>query len=173
MPMPDEKSPKRAFAAVVDKRTRVVIFGSLPGDVSLARSEYYAQATNQFWRLMQEVIGVELEAKPYRLRLQLLLSAGIGLWDVIESARRAGSLDAGIRDHRENDLGAFAETLPDLQAFAFNGGKSFKLGRKKLVNTSPYCLLALPSSSAAYCAVSFDDKKSEWMRLRAFLGRPA
>jgi hypothetical protein len=29
--------------------------------------------------------------------------------------------------------------------------------------------VALPSSSAAYCAMSFDAKRSEWMGLRAFL----
>jgi hypoxanthine-DNA glycosylase len=165
---------KRGFAAVADERTRVVIFGSLPGDVSLKRSEYYAKATNQFWKLMQAVIGLDLSREtPYGLRLQLLLSAGVGLWDVIESAHRSGSLDADIRGHRENDLAAFTATLPSLKALAFNGGKSFKLGSKQLGDNSPYHLLALPSSSAAYCAMSFDRKKSEWMRLRMCLDQLA
>jgi hypoxanthine-DNA glycosylase len=58
--MPDDTLRKRSFAAVADERTRVVIFGSLPGDVSLARREYYAQPTNQFWKLLQAVIGADL-----------------------------------------------------------------------------------------------------------------
>ena len=173
MPMRDATLRKVGFAAVADERTRVVVFGSLPGDVSLQRGEYYAQRANQFWRLMQAVIGVELEGDPYPVRLQRLLAAGVGLWDVIESAHRPGSLDAGIRGYRENDLGAFTATLPSLRALGFNGGASLRLGRKQLGDASPYCLVALPSSSAAYCAMSFDDKKSEWMRLRAFLNPSA
>src|SRR5277367_1843769 len=142
--MPDEAPHKRSFAAVADERTRVVILGSLPGDVSLARNEYYAQPTNQFWRLMQAVIGVDLSReRPYDLRLQRLLSAGVGLWDVIASAHRPGSLDAGIRGRRENDLAAFAAGLPSLRALGFNGGVSFKLGRKQLGDTSPYSLVPL------------------------------
>jgi double-stranded uracil-DNA glycosylase len=174
MPARDGTLHKRSFEAMADERTRVVIFGSLPGDVSLARNEYYAKSTNQFWRLMQAVIEVDLSREtPYELRRQRLLSAGVGLWDVIESAHRPGSLDAAIRGHRENDLMALAARLPSLRALAFNGGKSFKLGRKQLGDAGPYSLLPLPSSSAAYCAMSFDRKAAEWMRLRVFLDRTA
>ena len=169
MPASHDPPPKRSFAAVADERTRVVIFGSLPGDASLAQSQYYAQPTNQFWRLMQAVIGVQLVGQPYPLRLERLLAAGVGLWDVIAAAHRVGSLDAQIRGHRENDLGALTATLPALRALAFNGGASFKIGRKQLGDAGRHPLVALPSSSAAYCAISFDAKRSEWMRLRAFL----
>jgi hypoxanthine-DNA glycosylase len=169
MPASHDPLPKRSFAAVADERTRVVIFGSLPGDVSLAQGQYYAQPTNQFWRLMQAVIGVPLVGEPYPLRLERLLTAGVGLWDVIAAAHRVGSLDAQIRGHRENDLHALIATLPALRALAFNGGASFKIGRKQLGDAGPHPVVALPSSSAAYCAMSFDAKRSEWMGLRAFL----
>lgn len=33
---------KRSFPPVVDQQVRILILGSLPGNVSLARSQYYA-----------------------------------------------------------------------------------------------------------------------------------
>jgi hypothetical protein len=41
-----------------------------------------------------------------------LLDARIGLWDVVESAGREGSLDANIRGHRPNRLADLAASLP-------------------------------------------------------------
>ena len=51
---------KASFPPVVDAGTRVLILGSLPGDASLAAGRYYAHPQNQFWRLMELVIGEEL-----------------------------------------------------------------------------------------------------------------
>ena len=49
---------KHAFDPVIDAGTRVLILGSLPGERSLARGQYYAHPQNQFWRLVGEVLGV-------------------------------------------------------------------------------------------------------------------
>ena len=88
---------KRSFAPVVDANTRILVLGSLPGEASLRAAQYYANPRNQFWRLMEPVVEGPLTDLPYEARLATLLSAGVGLWDVIRSANRAGSLDADIR----------------------------------------------------------------------------
>jgi double-stranded uracil-DNA glycosylase len=160
---------KASFAAVADSQTRVLLLGSLPGEISLARAEYYAHPRNQFWRLMQTVIETPLDGLPYRTRLATLLAAGVGLWDVIQSAERVGSLDANIRDHRPNTLAAFAATLPALRAIGFNGGKAWEIGRKALGADGGYELIALPSSSPAH-TMAFERKQAAWARLGAFLG---
>src|SRR3546814_883544 len=89
-------SPPRAhaFPPVADARTRVLILGSLPGRASLAAGEYYANPGNGFWRLLGAAVGTELAALPYAARLEALLAHGVGLWDVIAHAERAGSLDS-------------------------------------------------------------------------------
>ena len=84
---------KRSFAPVANERTRLLLLGSLPGEESLARGRYYAHPRNQFWRLAGAVIAAELEPLPYEARLEALLAAGIGLWDVVASARRRGPSD--------------------------------------------------------------------------------
>jgi TDG/mug DNA glycosylase family protein len=159
---------KSSFPAVANEETRILVLGSLPGDVSLKRSQYYAHPRNQFWRLMEAVIGVELTGTPYPARLAALLAAGVGLWDVIRSADRIGSLDANIRSHSPNTLGLFAATLPSLRAIAFNGGKASDIGRKQLGANGGHALITLPSSSPAH-AIPFERKQVEWLSLRAFL----
>ena len=159
---------KRSFPPVVDARTRVLILGSLPGEESLARAQYYANPRNQFWPLLGEVIGADLVTLPYEARLEVLLSAGIGLWDVIASASRKGSLDTALRDHRGNDLASLAAELPALATIAFNGGKAASIGQKQIGDPGGLTLITLPSSSPAY-TLGYASKRAEWIKLAAFL----
>ncbi|MEO6092749.1 MAG: DNA-deoxyinosine glycosylase [Novosphingobium sp.] len=160
---------KHAFAPVVAQGTRVLILGSLPGEMSLAAGRYYAHPRNLFWRLAGAVIGHEdLPALAYEARLAALLAAGIGLWDTVASAKRAGSLDAAIRDAEHAPLGELVATLPELRAVAFNGGTSARIGRRQLAGTR-LALIDLPSSSPAHAAMPEAEKRARWMGLREFL----
>jgi double-stranded uracil-DNA glycosylase len=159
---------KSSFAPVADAGTRLLVLGSLPGEVSLRRSQYYAHPQNQFWRLMGAVIAADLAGAGYPERLATLLGAGVGLWDVVRSARRAGSLDAAIRDHQPNALAALAATLPALRAIAFNGAKASSIGRRELADSSRWTLVDLPSTSPAH-TMAFERKRAEWLKLTPFL----
>ncbi len=159
---------KFSFPPVVDAQTRVLLLGSLPGEQSLARAQYYAHPRNQFWRLVGDVIDVDLVDLPYPDRLKALLAARIGLWDVVASASRKGSLDGAIREHSANDLRNLVERLPALAAIGFNGGKSAMIGRKQLGPDVAAPMVALPSSSPAY-TLPFADKRAAWRALRDFL----
>lgn len=167
-PSPTGPALKRSFPPVVNMRTRLLVLGSLPGEESLARARYYAHPQNQFWRLMGEVVETDLVAMDYAQRLEALLGAGVGLWDVIGSATRTGSLDANIRSHRANPLKELAASLPELLAVGFNGGKSASLGMKLLAGLSDLALVPLPSSSPAF-TLAFETKRTAWLSLRAFL----
>ena len=107
VPLPAEPATRRraGFAPVVDAHTRLLILGSLPGDASLAAGQYYAHPRNGFWRLTGGVIGRDLVDLAYPQRLAALQAAGIGLWDVITTAHRTGSLDTAIRDPEFARLG--------------------------------------------------------------------
>lgn len=159
---------KSAFGAHADEHTRVLVCGSLPGERSLAERRYYAHPSNRFWQLVGAVLDCDLAALDYNLRIERTLAAGVGLWDVVKSAHRIGSLDAAIRDHEPNELGAFAESLPNLRAIAFNGGKAAAIGRGQIAGDR-YVLIDLPSSSAAYAAMPFVEKQARWLVLRAYL----
>lgn len=163
---------KSSFAPVVDANTRLLILGSLPGEVSLARSQYYANPRNQFWALMEAVLDAPMPAG-YAERLAALRAAGVGLWDVIRTAERTGSLDADIRNHQPNALAELVAGLPALQAVAFNGAKASAVGRKQLGEVCGLALVSLPSSSPAHATLAFERKRSAWLQLRPFVERRA
>jgi hypoxanthine-DNA glycosylase len=156
------------FAPVTRPDTRLILLGSLPGAMSLAKTRYYANPRNQFWSLIGAVIGRDLTALDYEARLEALLDAGVGLWDTVAAATREGSLDADIRLHAASDLAALAATLPALKAMAFNGGKAAKIGRTQLAGAT-LALVDLPSSSPAHARLSFERKRDAWLALRAYL----
>jgi hypoxanthine-DNA glycosylase len=145
----------------------LLVLGSLPGELSLARRQYYGNPRNHFWRLMSDVIGAPLVPLSYEERLATLLAAGVGLWDTVGAAIRRGSLDGNIRGHEANPLPDLAARLPALRAVGFNGGKSASLGMNQLVGREGLALVPLPSSSPAY--TFYEDKLAAWLRLRDFL----
>jgi hypoxanthine-DNA glycosylase len=175
MPAPSAPTPraaltglarKRCFDPVVDHRTRLLVLGSLPGEQSLARNEYYGNRQNRFWMLMSGVIDLDLPALDYASRLQALLANGVGLWDVVAEAHREGSLDSGIRDRADNDLPGLLASLPDLATIAFNGGTAARLGLKVLgQHAARYRIVQLPSSSPAY-TLPYAEKSRLWQILR-------
>jgi hypoxanthine-DNA glycosylase len=160
---------KRCFDPVVDQRTRLLVLGSLPGDQSLLRNEYYGNRQNRFWMLMSEVVGVALVPLDYAARLQALLRHGVGLWDVVAEASRPGSLDSNIRERDDNDLPGLLQRFPHIAAIAFNGGTAKRLGMKVLgERAAGYRIVELPSSSPAY-TIPYTEKSDRWAALGPLL----
>ncbi len=158
---------KSGLAPIVARDCRLLILGSLPGDASLAAGRYYAHPTNQFWRLVGAAIQRDLQSLDYDDRLLMLKAEGIGLWDVIASGQRAGSLDAAIRSARGNDLAGLVADLPGLRAMAFNGKTAARIGRS-LLGPSGLDLVDLPSSSAAH-TLAFAAKAQSWRTIADLL----
>lgn len=156
------------FDPLIDDRTRVLILGSLPGDASLKAAQYYAHPRNAFWPLLSGLLDEDLVSLAYEDRLDRLRARGVGLWDVIASAERSGSLDAAIRSPEAADLRGLAATLPQLEAIAFNGGKASQLGRRVLAELDGPALIDLPSSSPAH-ARPFEEKARLWSVLAPYL----
>lgn len=160
---------KHSFPPVVDENVLLLVLGSLPGERSLAEARYYAHPQNQFWRLMSPVAGRDLAALDYDARLAALLAAGVGLWDTVASAHRAGSADAAIREPERHDIAALACSLPRLRAIAFNGGTALRHGLRQLgADADRYAIVALPSSSPLH-TVGLSAKLPVWERLKEHL----
>jgi double-stranded uracil-DNA glycosylase len=160
---------KFGLPPVARSDARLFILGSLPGDASLAAGRYYAHRTNQFWRLLGLATGDNLEDLSYPARLDRLADRRIGLWDVIASASRQGSLDQAIRDIEHNGIIELLQNYPELRAIAFNGATASKAGRRAIGDVSgPIQLIDLPSSSAANTK-PFAEKAIAWSQLREML----
>ena len=130
-------SVKAGLPPIARADARLFILGSLPGDASLAARQYYAHPTNQFWRLLGGAIGEDLQALAYEARLERLAKRRIGLWDVIASATRRGSLDQAIRLAEHNQLEHLLHDFPDLRAIAFNGTTAAAVGRRLIGDAAP------------------------------------
>lgn len=153
------------------KDMNVIVLGSMPGLVSLAERKYYAYPQNRFWRVMHEVVGVDAS---YAQRVAALLKVGIGLWDVIESCERRGSLDGAIVSGNEvpNDLVRLVQRRSGIRAFAFNGGKAFTVFRRLVtpaLGTNSIDYLALPSTSPANTSYNMRRLVQEWRRIEPYL----
>jgi len=161
------------FPPVLGARPRLLLLGSMPGRASLAAGEYYAQPRNQFWRLMDALIGAS-PALAYADRLEVLKGAGWALWDVIASCEREGSLDASIvtRSVRTNDFAAFHALNPTIELIACNGTTAERLYRRHVLpgladRAAAIPVVRLPSTSPAHASLSFERKRAIWARALA------
>ncbi|MBC3862583.1 DNA-deoxyinosine glycosylase [Undibacterium jejuense] len=152
------------FAPVIDERAHTLVLGSFPGVASLKSQQYYGFRHNQFWRLMSDVIEEDLMVLEYRHKLDALLSAGIGLWDVFKSCQRQGSLDSAIREGQFNDFVALRNQYPRLQRVCFNGKTAAKI--QAYFDDHGYSTLVLPSSSPANAMQTFEQKLLVWRKIR-------
>ncbi|WP_082990312.1 DNA-deoxyinosine glycosylase [Woeseia oceani] len=157
------------FSAISATDARLLILGSLPGRPSLAAGEYYANPRNVFWRIMQELLQMPVDL-PYAQRTDFLLGKRIALWDVLQSSRRAGSLDAAIEQDsaRVNDFNAFLRSHTQLRLVALNGKAAGKLFRSKVLpGLRVVCpeTVVLPSTSPAYAAMPYPEKRHYWLQV--------
>jgi len=162
-----------AFPPVAGEDARVLVLGSLPGEESLRRGEYYAKAQNRFWWIMGQVFGAGPEL-PYAARCARLTQNGIALWDVCAAAERLGSLDSAIvaASVIPNDFAAFLTQHSAIRRIAFNGRKAEQLFLRHVLSDLPRELAALPrvtlpSTSPAHAGMPANAKLAAW---RAGLG---
>ena len=150
----------QGLAPVVAPNTRLVVLGSFPGVASLQAQQYYAHPRNHFWPVLSALWGIDLRAQPYDERMDVVRQRGLGIWDVYAGCRREGSLDSAIEDAQPNDLAGLKARLPQLQAFAHNGGESARSMR--ITQALGLQVYRLPSTSPANASWSFERKLAAW-----------
>lgn len=122
---------KQGLQPIIGNNPRILILGSLPGDESLRRQEYYGNPRNMFWDVMSGILGEKAPVQ-YPQKTEYLKNHGIALWDVLQAAEREGSLDANIRNEEFNDIERLVAENPSIEVIATNGGKAEKSFRKYL-----------------------------------------
>lgn len=158
-----------SFSSESDKTATLLILGSMPGVKSLQANQYYAHPQNGFWEILEDITGVSAHAD-YEERLKGLRQSKIALWDVIAECRREGSLDSSIQTAGliVNDFQLFFQGHPNLRWVLLNGGKAHQLFKRHVIQADllpeGISVKALPSTSPAYAAMSFNEKKTRWLR---------
>ena len=150
-------------------RSRVLVLGTLPGEESLRRVEYYAHPRNLFWPIVCGLFGATAPAD-YADRLRFVLSRRVALWDVCASGERLASADATIRGEVPNTIDQLIAAHPGIRAIAFNGSGARRLYHRHFAPLPELVYLALPSTSPAYASLGYADKLARWSALRDVLG---
>ena len=161
----------QSFPPIATGAARCLILGSMPGVASLQAGQYYAHPQNRFWPIMGRLLGFDVIQTPYAQRVEYLQTAGIALWDVLQSCERIGSLDAAIRRETQvvNDFPAFFEAHPKIRRVYFNGAHAAQvfscLVRPLLPENLNVQFVRLPSTSPAHASLSFEDKLAAWQQV--------
>jgi TDG/mug DNA glycosylase family protein len=157
---------KYSFAPIVNEACEILILGSLPGDESLRKNEYYANPRNGFWKIMCALYtGIP---HSYANRCEWLLENKVALWDVLNHGKRMGSLDNNITNGHPNELIGMYTQYPNIKYVFFNGTRAQKDYAKYIGFDSNHIFSLLPSSSSAR-AMSFEGKVKEWERITQVL----
>ena len=164
-----------SFAPIADASACVLILGSMPGRASLRAQQYYAHPQNSFWKLMDEVVGIDAGI-PYLERVALLRERRIALWDVLRSCTRTSSLDSDIVEASivVNDFDEFFRTHPKVRAVCFNGAKAETTYRRRVLPSLPEFahlqLSRLPSTSPANASIPYAKKRAAWQLVGSLAG---
>ena len=151
-----------SFRSISSSNSKVLVLGSLPGQESLRRGEYYAHPrTGRDEQIIDALSG------EYRERTHRLMNAGIALWDVCAAAHRPGSLDSAIQGTsvNPNDFATFFSAHPHITLIAFNGAKAAELYRKHVGLTMPRSIV-LPSTSPANAGIPYSEKLERWSEIK-------
>ena len=157
----------------------MLVLGSMPGFESLKQSRYYAHARNRFWPMMESLLGIPAQSD-YEEKIHLLNDAGVGLWDVIASCKREGSLDAGI-DVSSEIYNEFEDSLRSrfrVSRICCNGLKAYDSFMRRIMPNLPGDIVArlevfcLPSTSPANASFKMDDLLLPWSMAFKGLCRP-
>lgn len=155
----------KSFAPFVDKKTTILVIGTMPGEASLQAGEYYAYKHNAFWKIISIAANSGQEFASYSQKLETLRHRNIGLWDNLYSCSREGSLDSNIKSECPNDFEKLLRTYPGITKLIFNGQKSFQFFKKyhkELLRQKAYEIL--PSTSPANASVPFGVKFEIWKK---------
>ena len=155
----------QGFPPIIVPGAGILILGNMPGVASLHAQQYYAHPRNAFWRLTGELFGFDPSA-PYDDRVAALSTAGVAVWDVLQSCRRVGSLDSAVerKSMVANDFGTLLTAHPTIAHIYFNGAAAEKNYRRLVDVDHEPRYSRLPSTSPAH-TMGFEDKLAAWRAL--------
>ena len=152
---------KQSFLPILSNEPRILILGSLPGDLSIKENQYYAHPQNRFWKILFAIYN-ESFSENYEFRQQLILNNHLALWDVAHSAIRKGSMDVEMKDEKPNKIYELLTQYPTIEKVLFDGKKAEQLFFKNFEQKTHINYISLPSTSPANAQYSLDRLIEIW-----------
>ena len=129
----------------MDRQSRVLILGTMPGPEALRRRQYYGFPGNHFWPILQKLFGLEDRPLSYPEKIRLLKTNRIALWDVIASCRRVGASDSAITRVTPNRVTELLKKYPNIRTVFVNGKTAERLFRLHFRDPMRLPVRGLPS----------------------------
>ncbi|ACC98618.1 G:T/U mismatch-specific DNA glycosylase [Elusimicrobium minutum Pei191] len=152
---------KKSFSFITSKEPKILILGTMPGEESLLRGEYYAHPRNAFWPVLFKCFGAEISAQ-YKDKKNLIINNNLALWDVLNECERQGSLDSEIKNFTPNKIDVFLRSRKSVRAIFFNGKGAGRFYKRFFAPFEEVKYFYLPSTSPAYAAKSLEEKTALW-----------
>lgn len=166
-----------SFAPLTGNHLHTLILGTMPGQRSLQSRQYYAHPRNALWPILCAIVRDEepsynVHTKlSYEQRCRFVTQAGFGLWDVLASCERQGSLDSNIVKSTEipNEIGDLAKRHPELRTVVCNGRTAEALFKRHIRPTlsdkfAELNIVCVPSSSPAMASLDLKAKYQFWRK---------
>ncbi len=173
--MEHQDKKQQCFPAAAPADSRVLILGSFPGKCSLQEKQYYAHPRNVFWQIMGEMFQFDSTIS-YQQRISIVNAHKIGIWDVMQSCERHGSLDSKIKTTSivVNDFTHFFNNHPKLRLIAFNGSKAESEFKRRILPEQGNLkkdidIIRMPSTSPAMATMTYQEKYQAWSRIKEYL----
>lgn len=157
-----------AFRPVYDKRSSVLILGTMPSPQSVRYGFYYSHPQNRFWPLLAELFQEERPHTPDE-KTSFALRHGIALWDVLAACEINGASDASIRNPVPNDISPILDEAP-IELICTTGKTAYNLYCKYIGPSVRRDAVYLPSTSPANQALyPWNTLVSVWRETLAFM----
>eukprot|EP00751_Fragilariopsis_kerguelensis_P030810 CAMPEP_0170915004 /NCGR_PEP_ID=MMETSP0735-20130129/5938_1 /TAXON_ID=186038 /ORGANISM="Fragilariopsis kerguelensis, Strain L26-C5" /LENGTH=376 /DNA_ID=CAMNT_0011312827 /DNA_START=56 /DNA_END=1186 /DNA_ORIENTATION=- len=128
-------------------KIHTLILGTHPSIKSLEKLQYFGHTMNAFWWIAGDCLGFRRASgispssgKPYKFasdiihgedkiisyeeQLEVMTSKGFGMWDLLGSCERKGSLDNDIKQEKPNAIREFCKEHPTIKRIIMaNGAK--------------------------------------------------
>lgn len=152
---------KTALSPLVDNSSKILILGTMPGDQSIAKQQFYGNKGNHFWKIMFTIFE-ENYSSLYEDRKALLKKHKIAMWNVLASCIREGSSDSKITNETVNDFANFHIQYPNIKHVFFESKSAAKFFHKYSTPQADVSYHILPSTSGLNAGTSFNQKVEMW-----------
>lgn len=157
---------------VIDLQSEVLILGTLPGEESNRRKEYYAHPRNLFWKIVYSFFEEPMDSD-YDAKCRFLLRHRVALWDVLESGDRVRSSDNMIMNEAPNDLAKFLAEHKGIKGLLLNGTKAyhfFQKYNKALYDSFPNKMVPSTSPMRGKYVKPPEEKEALWKEALGWIG---
>jgi len=157
----------QSMAPIIDERSEILILGSMPGEQSLQKQEYYGNPRNHFW----PILYAHYQHRPcetYEEKKAFLLEHQLALWDSAEVCKRKGSSDNTITEVVPNDICRLLQEYPGVRLILLNGAAAERIFLKYIRERGGIVVRyeRVPSTSPipGRNVPNFDEKLETWSR---------